>query len=229
MHPAALRDQVFDRLSVQTMRYVEATPTGTATRLTGQVYAMVREEFFINGSITSHSAVPDLMAAMWCGGREAVLVEDRLERARKEAISAVLSQINDCPYCEDMLVSLVYAAGDDQLAGQVSDKEPPGSWARWPIHCSGGPRRWRRGIGTRRFRSGPRPAPKQSVRWWPWRPIRSRKPRSGRSSRRAVRQSWSGCLRGLRSPVPAGLEQKLRQPGANEAVRNPRRPHPPGR
>lgn len=44
--PTALRDHVFDRLTVQTMRYGEATPTGAATGLTGQVYATVREEFF---------------------------------------------------------------------------------------------------------------------------------------------------------------------------------------
>lgn len=121
MIPSRIRADLFDRLSVQTMRYVDAVPTDEATGLNAQVYEMVAEEFFINGSITSHSAVPELMAAMWCGGREAVLVEDRLDRATKEAISGVLSRVNDCPYCEDMLVSLVHSTGQNDLAERVSE------------------------------------------------------------------------------------------------------------
>lgn len=103
------------------MRFVDAVPTGEATGLTAEVYRMVAEEFFINGAITSHSAVPELMAGMWCGGRESVLVADRLDRATKEAMSNVLSRRNACPYCEDMTVSLVQAAGERELAGWVSE------------------------------------------------------------------------------------------------------------
>lgn len=122
MLPERFRNVLFDRLSVQTMRYVDAVPTDKAKGLTEQVYRMVQEEFFINGSITSHSVVPELMAGMWCGGREAVLVEDQIDRGTKEAMSAILSQINECPYCEDMLVSLVYAADENDMAGQLNKK-----------------------------------------------------------------------------------------------------------
>jgi AhpD family alkylhydroperoxidase len=101
------------------MRYVSAVPTRTAKGLTRDVYNMIREDFFKNGSLTSRSKVPELMAAIWTGGREAMLVEDKVDRTTKDAISAVLSQLNDCPYCEDMLISLVHAAGDHSVAGDI--------------------------------------------------------------------------------------------------------------
>ena len=116
MLPARLRYWLFDVLSVQTMRYVSAVPTRDATDLTRRVYDMIREDFFKNGSLTSRSRVPELMAAIWTGGRESMLVADRVDRTTKDAISAVLSQLNDCPYCEDMLVSLVHAGGEHEAA-----------------------------------------------------------------------------------------------------------------
>jgi hypothetical protein len=119
MLPARLRYWLFDTLSVQTMRYVSAVPTREAKGLTRRVYEMIREDFFKNGSLTSRSAVPELMAAIWTLGREAMLVEDRVDRTTKDALSAVLSQINDCAYCEDMLISLVHAAGDHDAAGGI--------------------------------------------------------------------------------------------------------------
>ncbi len=119
MLPSILRYWLFDRLSVKTMRYVSAVPTRKARGLTKEVYDMIREDFFKNGSLTSRSKVPELMAAIWTGGREAMLVEDKVDRTTKDAISAVLSQVNDCPYCEDMLVSLVHAGGKHDAAEDI--------------------------------------------------------------------------------------------------------------
>ena len=122
MLPATLRFWLFDTLSVKTMRFVSAVPTRQAEGLTKQVYEMIKEDFFKNGSLTSRSKVPELMAAIWTGGREAMLVEDKVDRTTKDAISAVLSQINDCPYCEDMLVSLVHAGGEHEAAGDIFEQ-----------------------------------------------------------------------------------------------------------
>jgi AhpD family alkylhydroperoxidase len=119
MLPARLRYWLFDTLSVQTMRYVSAVPTRRAKGLTKAVYDMIREDFFKNGSLTSRSKVPELMAAIWTGGRESMLVADKVDRTTKDAVSAVLSQINDCPYCEDMLISLVHAGGDHEAANDI--------------------------------------------------------------------------------------------------------------
>jgi len=119
MLPSNLRYWLFDSLSVKTMRYVSAVPTRQAEGLTRRVYDMIREDFFKNGSLTSRSRVPELMAAIWTGGREAMLVEDRVDRTTKDAICAVLSQLNACPYCEDMLVSLVHAGGQHAAASDI--------------------------------------------------------------------------------------------------------------
>jgi len=119
MLPKNIRYWLFDTLSVQTMRYVSAVPTREAKGLTKSVYDMIREDFFKNGSLTSRSKVPELMAAIWTAGREAMLVADKVDRTTKDAISAVLSQVNDCPYCEDMLISLVHAGGDHEAAKDI--------------------------------------------------------------------------------------------------------------
>ncbi len=119
MLPRKLRLWLFDSLSVKTMRYVGAVPRGEATGLTRRVYDMIDEDFFVNGSLTSRSRVPNLLAAIWTGGRETMLVDDHLDRTTKEAICAVLSDLNDCPYCGDMLVSLVHAGDRHRAASAI--------------------------------------------------------------------------------------------------------------
>jgi hypothetical protein len=63
--------------------------------------------------------VPPLLAGVWIGGRESILVADRLDRTTKEAMMAVLSRVNDCPYCGDMLISLVHGGGKHAAASQI--------------------------------------------------------------------------------------------------------------
>jgi hypothetical protein len=119
MLPKKLRFRLFEALSLKTMRYVHAIPRRKATGLVAQVYDMIEQDFFINGSLISRSKVPTLMAAIWTAGRESVLVDDRLDRTTKEAMNAVLSQVNDCPYCGDMLISLVHAGGQHEAASNI--------------------------------------------------------------------------------------------------------------
>jgi|GEM_PF-1447092 len=143
MLPSNFRYWLFDTLSVQPMRYVDAVPMRKAHGLTKKVFTMINEDFFRNGSLTSRSKVPELMAAIWVGGREAMLVEDKVDRTTKDAITAVLSRINDCPYCEDMLISLVHAAGDHKTASEISahdkfdgDQDLLGRRLRWVLDIS---------------------------------------------------------------------------------------------
>src|SRR5215831_1343356 len=119
MLPKTLRFWLFEALSLKTMRYVHSIPRRKATGLVAQVYDMIEADFFINGSLTSRSKVPALMAGIWTAGRESVLVDDRLDRTTKEAMNAVLSQVNDCPYCGDMLISLVHAGGQQEAASNI--------------------------------------------------------------------------------------------------------------
>ncbi len=107
--PKRLRFKLFDYMSLKTMRYVHAVSRGKASGIVGEVYNMIEDDFFVNGSLTSRSKVPELFAGVWTWGRESVLVSDQLDRTSKEAMTATLSAIVDCPYCGDMLVSLVHA------------------------------------------------------------------------------------------------------------------------
>jgi len=119
MLPNILKYPLFDVLSTQTMRYVKSVPTRKAKGLARQVYEQVMDDFFINGSITAQSKVPEIMAGMWTGGREILLINDQLDAAMKEAFAATLSRINDCAYCEDMLISVVHAAGKHEIAQKL--------------------------------------------------------------------------------------------------------------
>ncbi len=116
MLPKRLRENLFEKASVKTMRYVDAVPIRSATGLVRRTYDMIAEDFFVNGSLSSHSQVPELFAGTWLGGREIVVVSDRIDRTTKEAMGATLSYINDCPYCADMLVSLVHGSGQHSAA-----------------------------------------------------------------------------------------------------------------
>jgi len=119
MLPKRFRFWLFETLSLKTMRYVHAIPRRKAIGLVAQVYKMIEEDFFINGSLTSRSKVPPLMAGIWTAGRESILVDDHLDRTTKEAMNAALSQVNDCPYCGDMLISLVHAGGKHDAAACI--------------------------------------------------------------------------------------------------------------
>jgi AhpD family alkylhydroperoxidase len=119
MLPKRIRENLFERASVKTMRYVTALPVRSSVGLVRRVYDMIAEDFFVNGSLSSHSRVPELFAGTWLGGRETVLVSERLDRTTKEAMGATLSYVNDCPYCADMLVSLVHGSGNHRAATSI--------------------------------------------------------------------------------------------------------------
>ena len=119
MLPKRYREAMFEKASVKTMRYVTAVPMRSAVGLARRVFEMIAEDFFVNGSLSSHSQVPELFAGAWLGGREAVLVSDRVDRTTKEAMGASLSYLNDCPYCADMLVSLVHGSGNHDAATDI--------------------------------------------------------------------------------------------------------------
>jgi hypothetical protein len=119
MLPKRFKLWLFDRLSIKTMRYVSAVPRSKATGLVAELYDQFDEDFFVNGSLTSRSRVPNLLAAIWVAGRETIIVDDWLPRTFKEAVAAVVSDVNDCPYCGEMLISLVHAGNEHDTAESI--------------------------------------------------------------------------------------------------------------
>lgn len=120
MLPHSVKSRVFDSVSKMPIRYVTPVPYSEATGLVADVYELVADEFFINGAITTHSVRPPLLAGMWCGGRELVMVHGHYARDVKEGLGVSFAQTNGCTYCEDMLVSVVYA-GDQKFARDIRD------------------------------------------------------------------------------------------------------------
>lgn len=120
MLPVTLRNSIFDKISSVMMRnfFHPATVTG-AKGLAKEVLVQSQRDFFINGTITSHAACPPLMAGMWVGGREIALTNQHLPAWLKKAMGAALSEVNKCPYCEDMLLSLTHGAKKDNVANSL--------------------------------------------------------------------------------------------------------------
>lgn len=117
MIPKKLRNRVFDRISGVTMRPFFTPVSMTSARgLAKEVLRQSERDFFVNGTITSHAAAPSLMAGMWVGGREIALTNDHLPAWLKKAMGAALSEVNRCPYCEDMLLSLTHGARENGVA-----------------------------------------------------------------------------------------------------------------
>jgi len=124
MLPAKLRNSLFDKISGVTMRkFFHPSTLMGAKGLTKEVLLQSQRDFFINGTITSHAACPTLMAGMWMGGREIALTNQHLPPWLKKAMGAALSEVNQCPYCEDMLLSLTHGAKQDNLANSLRQHE----------------------------------------------------------------------------------------------------------
>jgi hypothetical protein len=116
MLPKSFKPIFFDTLSNMTGRYVKPEPYRKASGLVARVYQQIVDEFFINGPITTHAVIPELLAGVWMAEREILLTDDRLTREDKEALGVTFSQVNGCSYCEDLINSVVYGAQQQQLA-----------------------------------------------------------------------------------------------------------------
>lgn len=120
MLPRALRNHMLERMSTKTMRkHFQSVTRRDAVGLAARVLEQAEDDFFINGTITSHAACPQHMAGMWAGGRETTLVGDRLPAWLKKAMGAALSRQNQCPYCVDMLVALTFGAAQYDVARSI--------------------------------------------------------------------------------------------------------------
>jgi len=91
--------------------------------LSNEALAQSQNDFFINGTITCHSASPEHMAGLWLAGREIALVNGHLPAWLKKAMGAALSEVNKCPYCEDMLLSLTLGADEKNLADSLREND----------------------------------------------------------------------------------------------------------
>ena len=67
--------------------------------------------------MTIHLPNPELMAGVWAMGREC-LAAGREGRETRERIAAVVSRLNQCPYCLDIHKAMLHAFGSEELLAE---------------------------------------------------------------------------------------------------------------
>jgi AhpD family alkylhydroperoxidase len=113
MITAAFRDQM-----ARMIQYVRPVPYSAATGLTAEVYRQMQADFMPAPLLALHSPAPGLLAGAWGMLRETLLA-GRAERAHKEVVAAVVSQINACPFCIDAHTLMLHATDEHDVAGAI--------------------------------------------------------------------------------------------------------------
>jgi AhpD family alkylhydroperoxidase len=102
------------------IKYIEPLPVSTSEGLLTEVYEQIRRDI---GSVVEpymmHSSSPLLLAGSWTILRETAQVGN-VPRAVKEAVSAAVSKVNQCPYCVDAHTMMLMAAGNNEVARKIS-------------------------------------------------------------------------------------------------------------
>jgi AhpD family alkylhydroperoxidase len=100
------------------MRFIEPVALRRAGGLVAHIYGEIRRDFALlrdpngNSPFMAHSPHPELLAALWSGVYETMLVQGAVRRADNEAIAATISRVNDCPFCVEAHALLGAVAGD---------------------------------------------------------------------------------------------------------------------
>ncbi|MGY0236380.1 carboxymuconolactone decarboxylase family protein [Longispora urticae] len=141
--------RVISSVAQRQVRYVAPVSPTNATGLVSTVYGQVADEMrLVVPPALLHSPSPDLLAAYWMLMREPLLPTVTVSRALKEAVAAVVSVANTCPYCAEMHSIGLYDLSTEQeaeavLADRLTEVGDPhvravAEWAR-SAHLPGSP------------------------------------------------------------------------------------------
>jgi len=102
------------------IKYIQPVVAAKASGLTAQVYRQIKRDFgALVEPFTLHSPAPQLLAGVWMATRETELV-GKVRRELKEAVAAVVSQLNQCPYCQDAHTMMLHATAAHDAATAIS-------------------------------------------------------------------------------------------------------------
>lgn len=129
------------RLSLTHIQRVAPVAPAAASGPVAAVYRQMMAEFgLLAPPVALHAAAPDVLAAVWLMLRETLLAGDPAHRAAKEAVAALVSLANTCPYCVEVHgAALVGVRGDVEAkrvaAGRLDEVADPrlrelSRWAR---------------------------------------------------------------------------------------------------
>ena len=106
---------IFTKLAPRSIRYLQRPDYAAANPLAAKALVQMAREFQVAPPVTLHWSNTRLMAAVWGLARQ-TLVAEPVARAQREAVAAVVSGLNVCPYCTDVHTAMLYGTGNDELA-----------------------------------------------------------------------------------------------------------------
>ena len=102
------------------IKYIQPVAAAKAGGLTARVYRQIKRDFgALVEPFTLHSPAPQLLAGVWMATRETELT-GRVRRELKEAVAAAISQLNQCPYCQDAHTMMLHATAAHNAATAIS-------------------------------------------------------------------------------------------------------------
>src|SRR5215469_13260397 len=101
------------------VRYITPVAPNQAQGQLAAVYQQIRQELgLVPEPFTLHSPAPPLLAGFWSVFRASLLV-GTASRGAKEAVAAVVSDLNRCPWCVDAHTTMLYATGHQHTAQAI--------------------------------------------------------------------------------------------------------------
>lgn len=110
-----ITNQIFRNAAPQAIRHLAKPDLRTRQPLARSVLDQAAREFQMAPPVTIHIADPELMGGLWHAAREIYVVGGE-RRALREAVAAVVSKLNACPYCVTVHAGLFAATGRDARA-----------------------------------------------------------------------------------------------------------------
>jgi len=121
--------KAMDNMATRGIKYVSVTTPKKASGKLKQIYDQINRDFALAPPFTLHSAVPDLVAAVWSLERE-TMFHGIVPRGHKEAVVAAVAIINECPYCIDAHTLMMQASDESEAVkalssngGRIADAE----------------------------------------------------------------------------------------------------------
>jgi len=110
--------------NARSVKYVKTYRLRNAAGIIKEINKQIDRDFGLAGPLTLSTSSPDIHAVRWATARESYVVETHIKRVTKEIVAATISQINKCPYCEDVHSMSILSAGGSTTAEAIAN----GNW-----------------------------------------------------------------------------------------------------
>lgn len=105
--------------SIGLIKYVQPVDVTTASGKLAEAFEQMRRDFgMVVSLVLLHSPVTELFYGVWAVLRETLLVGN-VPRNLKEAVSATVSKINECPFCVDAHTIMLHALAEHEAVEAI--------------------------------------------------------------------------------------------------------------